>query len=246
MAASLHHMMEHPLGIFALLVAIAVLVPPLTRRLRLPDLVGLLAAGVLVGPHCLQWLDAQGETITLLSDIGAIYLLFTVGLEIDLEEFNRVKNRSVGFGLLVFGFGVATGVGIGRLFGFPLVPSLLLGALMATHTPLGYPIVRSYGAQRDESVIVSVGSTILTDIAALLLLAVLVARVHREGRARCSTKLLLLAKALLLLAEALLLLLAAPERALLLLWLWLTLEHLDALLLRVLEPAARGEAAPRA
>ena len=172
MAASLHHMMEHPLGIFALLVAIAVLVPPLTRRLRLPDLVGLLAAGVLVGPHCLQWLDAQGETITLLSDIGAIYLLFTVGLEIDLEEFNRVKNRSVGFGLLVFGFGVATGVGIGRLFGFPLVPSLLLGALMATHTPLGYPIVRSYGAQRDESVIVSVGSTILTDIAALLLLAV--------------------------------------------------------------------------
>lgn len=53
-------MMEHPLGIFALLVAIAVLVPPLTRRLRLPDLVGLLAAGVLVGPHCLQWLDAQG------------------------------------------------------------------------------------------------------------------------------------------------------------------------------------------
>jgi len=246
MAAPLHHMMEHPLGIFALLVAIAVLVPPLTRRLRLPDLVGLLAAGVLVGPHCLQWLDAQGETITLLSDIGAIYLLFTVGLEIDLEEFNRVKNRSVGFGLLVFGFGVATGVGIGRLFGFPLVPSLLLGALMATHTPLGYPIVRSYGAQRDESVIVSVGSTILTDIAALLLLAVLVARVHREGRARCSTKLLLLAKALLLLAEALLLLLAAPERALLLLWLWLTLEHLDALLLRVLEPAARGEAAPRA
>lgn len=172
MAESLHHMMEHPLGIFALLVAIAVLVPPLTRRLRLPDLVGLLAAGVLVGPHCLQWLDAQGETITLLSDIGAIYLLFTVGLEIDLEEFNRVKNRSVGFGLLVFGFGVATGVGIGRLFGFPLVPSLLLGALMATHTPLGYPIVRSYGAQRDESVIVSVGSTILTDIAALLLLAV--------------------------------------------------------------------------
>jgi Kef-type K+ transport system membrane component KefB len=43
---------------------------------------------------------------------------------------------------------------------------------MATHTPLGYPIVRSYGAQRDESVIVSVGSTIFTDIAALLLLAV--------------------------------------------------------------------------
>ena len=172
MAASLSHLMHHPLGIFAQLVAISVLIPPLTRRLRLPDLVGLLAAGVLVGPHVLHWIDAKSETITLLSDIGAIYLLFTVGLEIDLEEFNRVKRRSVTFGALIFVLGVGTGFGIGQIFDFPLVPSLLLGALMATHTPLGYPIVRSYGAQRDESVIVSVGSTIFTDIAALLLLAV--------------------------------------------------------------------------
>jgi Kef-type K+ transport system membrane component KefB len=172
MAASLSHLMHHPLGIFAQLVAISVLIPPLTRRLRLPDLVGLLAAGVLIGPHVLHWIDAKSETITLLSDIGAIYLLFTVGLEIDLEEFNRVKSRSVTFGALIFVLGVGTGFGIGQIFGFPLVPSLLLGALMATHTPLGYPIVRSYGAQRDESVIVSVGSTIFTDIAALLLLAV--------------------------------------------------------------------------
>ena len=172
MAASLSHLMHHPLGIFAQLVAISVLIPPLTRRLRLPDLVGLLAAGVLIGPHVLHWIDAKSETITLLSDIGAIYLLFTVGLEIDLEEFNRVKRRSVTFGALIFVLGVGTGFGIGQIFGFPLVPSLLLGALMATHTPLGYPIVRSYGAQRDESVIVSVGSTIFTDIAALVLLAV--------------------------------------------------------------------------
>ena len=129
-------------------------------------------AGVLAGPHVLGWLQPEGETISLLSDIGAIYLLFTVGLEIDLEEFQRVRNRSMAFGLLSFGLGAATGIAIGWLFGFPLVPCLLMGALMASHTPLGYPIVRSYGAQRDESVILSVGSTILTDIAALMLLAV--------------------------------------------------------------------------
>ena len=172
MGATLSHLMHHPLGIFALLVAIIVVVPPLIRRLGLPDLVGLLLAGLAAGPHGLHWLEADGETIRLLSDIGAIYLLFIVGLEIDLEEFNRVKRRSASFGILVFLLGVGTGVGIGQLFGFGLVPSLLLGALMATHTPLGYPIVRSYGAQRDESVIVSVGSTILTDISALVLLAV--------------------------------------------------------------------------
>ena len=92
---ALSHLMHHPVGIFALLLGITVVVPPIFRRLRLPDLVGLLLAGVLVGPHVLQWLQPEGETIRLLSDIGAIYLLFTVGLEIDLEEFQRVRNPTM-------------------------------------------------------------------------------------------------------------------------------------------------------
>ncbi|QNG26398.1 cation:proton antiporter [Synechococcus sp. HK01-R] len=170
--ASIAHLTHHPLGIFALLVAIAMLVPPIFRKTGLPDLVGLLIAGMLVGPNALNWLQPNGETITLFSDIGAIYLLFIVGLEIDLDEFNRVKSRSLTLGVLHFLFGMATGISIGLLFNFPMVPSILIGTLIATHTPLGYPIIRSYGAQRDESVIVSIGSTILTDIASLLVLAI--------------------------------------------------------------------------
>ena|GEM_PF-121457 len=172
MEASVSHVMHHPLGVFAILVAISAAVPPLIRRVGLPDLVGLLLAGVLIGPHALQWVETDSETVRLLSDLGAVYLLFTMGLEIDLEEFNRVKRRSFIYGLLILLIGVGTGVTIGWLEGFASVSCLLLGALMATHTPLGYPIVRSYGAQKDESVVVSVGSTIFTDIVALLLLAV--------------------------------------------------------------------------
>jgi Kef-type K+ transport system membrane component KefB/nucleotide-binding universal stress UspA family protein len=170
--ASISQLVHHPLGVFALLVGISMLVPPIVRKTGLPDLVGLLIAGILVGPNLLNWLQPGGETVNLFSDIGAIYLLFIVGLEIDLDEFNRVKSRSLTLGILHFLFGMATGTGIGILFGFPLVPSILMGTLIATHTPLGYPIVRSYGAQRDESVVVSVGSTILTDIASLLVLAI--------------------------------------------------------------------------
>ena len=172
MEASVSHVMHHPLGVFALLVAISAAVPPLVRRVGLPDLVGLLLAGVVIGPHALQWVETDSETVRLLSDLGAVYLLFTMGLEIDLEEFNRVKRRSLIYGVLILVIGVATGVSIGWMAGFASVSCLLLGALMATHTPLGYPIVRSYGAQKDESVVVSVGSTIFTDIVALLLLAV--------------------------------------------------------------------------
>jgi len=172
MEASLSHITHHPLGVFALLVGISAAVPPLVRRVGLPDLVGLLLAGVLIGPHALQWVETDSETVRLLSDLGAVYLLFTMGLEIDLEEFNRVKRRSLIYGVLILVIGLVTGVSIGWLAGFTSVSCLLLGALMATHTPLGYPIVRSYGAQKDESVVVSVGSTIFTDIVALLLLAV--------------------------------------------------------------------------
>ena len=169
---SLSHLVHQPLGTFALLVALAMLVPPLFRRTGLPDLVGLLLAGVLVGPSVLNLLRPESETLQLASDIGAIYLLFIVGLEIDLEEFNRVRSRSLIIGVLHFVGGMATGGAIGFLLGYPLVPCLLIGTLIATHTLLGYPIVRSYGAQRDEAVVVSVGSTILTDIASLVVLAI--------------------------------------------------------------------------
>ena len=169
---SLSHLAQQPLGSFALLVALAMLVPPLFRRTGLPDLVGLLLAGVLMGPSALNLLQPDGETLQLVSDIGAIYLLFIVGLEIDLDEFNRVRSRSLTIGILHFVGGMATGGAIGLLLGYPLVPCLLIGSLIATHTPLGYPIVRSYGAQRDEAVVVSVGSTILTDIASLVVLAI--------------------------------------------------------------------------
>jgi len=159
---------------FALLLGLSVLVPPLVRRLRLPDLVGLLLAGVLIGPHGLGWLKSESETIRLLSDVGVIYLLFIAGLEIDLVEFARIRQRSFRFGLLTFSLPMAGGMLLGLGFGYSLLSSVLLGSILSSHTPLGYPIVRSYGAVREESVVVAIGGTIFTDIAALVVLALTV------------------------------------------------------------------------
>ena len=83
---------------------------------------------MLIGPHALQWVETDSETVRLLSDLGAVYLLFTMGLEIDLEEFNRVKRRSLIYGLLILVIGVATGVSIGWMQGFASVSCLLLAA----------------------------------------------------------------------------------------------------------------------
>ena len=165
---------DNPLAVFALLLALSVLVPPVVRRLQLPDLVGLLAAGVALGSRGLGWLDAESETMRLLSDVGVVYLLFIAGLEIDLAEFARIRQRSLRFGLLTFTLPLLAGLLLGLGFGYSLLSAVLLGSILSSHTPLGYPIVRSYGEAREESVVVAIGGTIFTDLAALLLLALCV------------------------------------------------------------------------
>ena len=149
---------DNPLAVLALL-------------LGMPDLVGLLVAGVLIGPHGLQWLNPSQPTVQLLSDGGVIYLLFLAGLEIDLAEFARIRQRSLRFGLLTFALPMLGGLLLGLGFGYSLLSAVLIGSILSSHTPLGYPIVRSYGAMREEAVTVAIGGTIVTDIAALVVLA---------------------------------------------------------------------------
>jgi Kef-type K+ transport system membrane component KefB/nucleotide-binding universal stress UspA family protein len=174
MAEVLDLIPNSPLVAFTILLLVVLTIPPIFERLRLPGLVGLLVAGVALGPHGLQLLSSETETMKLLSDIGKIYLMFVAGLEIDLDLFQRTKSRSLGFGIATFLVPMITGTAIGLLFGFGLNASVLIGSLLASHTLLGYPIVQRLGVVRSETVAVTIGATIFTDIAALLVLAICV------------------------------------------------------------------------
>ncbi|MGQ9838694.1 MAG: cation:proton antiporter domain-containing protein [Cyanobacteriota bacterium] len=165
---------EEPILSFALLLGVILVVPLLFEWLRLPGLLGLLAAGIALGPQGLNLLTTELPTVQLLSDIGVVYLLFVAGLEIDLEQFRQTRNRSVTFGFLTFTIPLILGTLIGRFFGFGWNSAVLLGSLLASHTPLGYPIVSRYGLVKNEAVVVTIGGTIFTDIASLLMLAVCV------------------------------------------------------------------------
>lgn len=169
---SLAETMREPVVTFALLLAVLLIVPPIFERLRLPGLVGLLGAGVLLGSSGFNLLDKSSETMTLLSDIGKIYLMFVAGLEIDLEQFRQKRDRAIGFGSATFAIPLIFGIIVGHLFGFSWNASILIGSLLASHTLLAYPIVRRLGVVNDESVIVTIGATIFTDIGALLVLAI--------------------------------------------------------------------------
>ncbi|ASC72900.1 Na(+)-H(+) antiporter [Halomicronema hongdechloris C2206] len=166
---------ESPIIGFTALLLVTLTIPPIFERLKLPGLVGLLLAGVLLGPSGLHLLNPDGEVEKLLSDIGKIYLMFVAGLEIDLQEFSKNRNRSLGFGAITFLLPLAAGTMVGRFFGYDWNGSILIGSLLSSHTLLGYPIVMRLGVAKEESVTITVGATIFTDIAALIVLAMCVA-----------------------------------------------------------------------
>lgn len=170
----LQNLPDSPILEFTILLLVILTVPPIFEKLKLPGLVGLLVAGVLLGPHGATLLNPEGETIALLSDIGKIYLMFVAGLEIDLEQFRKTKDRSMIFGAATFFVPLIVGTAIGRFFGFDWNASVLIGSLLASHTLLGYPIVNRLGVVGNEAVTVTIGATIFTDIAALLVLAICV------------------------------------------------------------------------
>ncbi len=163
-----------PIVPFAMLLVVILVVPIIFERLRLPGLVGLLAAGVVLGPHALNLLQNESPTMKLLSDIGLVYLMFVAGLEIDMDQFRQTKYRSMGYGSLGFIIPLMIGVLVGRLFGFEWNASVLIGSLFASHTLLAYPIISRLGVIGNEAVVVTIGATIFTDIASLLVLAICV------------------------------------------------------------------------
>ncbi len=165
---------QEPIVSFVILLAVILIVPILFERLRLPGLVGLLASGVALGSNGLGLIQNDSETMNLLSDIGLVYLMFVAGLEIDIDQFTRTRNRSIGFGTYTFLVPLIVGTIVGRMFGFDWNPAILIGSLFASHTLLAYPIVSRLGVVGNEAVTVTIGATIFTDIGALLVLAICV------------------------------------------------------------------------
>lgn len=169
---------KEPIVPIAILLVVILVVPILFERLRLPGLVGLLLAGLVLGPHGCNILRQDSAVINLLSYIGLVYLMFVAGLQVDIQQFHRVKNRSLGFGFFTFIVPLLVGTAIGRIFNFDWNAAILIGSLLASHTLVAYPMIGRLGVVNNEAVAVTVGATIVTDFGALLVLAISLA-VHK-------------------------------------------------------------------
>jgi Kef-type K+ transport system membrane component KefB len=146
----------------------------------MPPGVGLLLAGVALGPSGLGTLPDAAPVAEFFAEIGKLLLMFFAGLEIDLSQFRRTGKRSLVFGSLTFSIPFIVGIGVGLLAGYGLLSAVLIGSLIASHTLLGFPIVQRMKLVTDEPVAVTIGGTVFTDLTALLVLSVCLP-IHSSG-----------------------------------------------------------------
>ncbi|MGI6074269.1 MAG: cation:proton antiporter [Fermentimonas sp.] len=166
--------LENPVLIFAILLLIIFLAPLLLQRLNVPSIIGWIVAGIIVGPFGLNWIDNHNAGVEMFSTIGLLYIMFIVGLELDFNEFIKNRNKSVAFGAYTFFIPLIIGFPVCHyLLGYDFNSSLLTASMFATHTLVAYPIVSRMGVAKNQAVAITVGGTILTDTAVLILLALI-------------------------------------------------------------------------
>ncbi len=159
---------------FAIAMAIIVGVPPLARRVGIPEMVGLLLFGVVLGPHVLGLFGEHRPIADFFAELGKLLLMFSAGLEVDVILFRKAQTRSIIFGLVTTAVPLLLGTLLGLAFGYAIIPAIVVGSLLASHTLLGLSIVRRLGVIQLEPVIVTIGATVLSDTLSLIVFAICV------------------------------------------------------------------------
>lgn len=169
---------QNPVLLFSILLFIILLSPIVLRKMRIPAIIGLIISGIVIGPNGFgligtKAMEAEGS-IKLFSTIGLLYIMFIAGLELDLTRFRKQMNKTLLFGALTFIIPLGLGYPIcSEILNLSPLASLLTASMFATHTLVSYPIVSKYGLSKHSSVALTVGGTILTDTAVLIILAII-------------------------------------------------------------------------
>ena len=170
-----------PTLIFFVVLLMILLSPIIMGRLRIPHIIGMVLAGILVGKYGLNILG-RDASFELFGRVGLYYIMFLAGLEMDMEGLKKNRNRVMIFGMLTFlvPFAMTYFMGVSLLGYIPLA-SLLLAAIMASNTLIAYPIVGRYGLTRHTSSTLSVGSSMMALFMALIVMASIVNSFHGNG-----------------------------------------------------------------
>ena len=160
----------------------------LFHRLRQPVVLGYIIAGVIIGPHTPPYLLVHDQgTIHVLAEIGVVFLMFSLGLEFSLRKLRQVGATAFIAALLEIATLLAVGYGIGRAFGWSLMDSLFLGALISiSSTTIIIKALAELGKMKEGFAQIIFGILIVEDLLGILLIALLsgIAMTGTAGAAR--------------------------------------------------------------
>lgn len=181
--------LEDPILKFLVVLIIILSAPLLLNKIKVPHLLGLIIAGAVVGPNGFNILS-RDSSIVVTGTTGLLYIMFLAGLEIDLAEFKKNKWKSMGFGAYTFFIPFTIGIAAAHfILDFNWLTSFLFASIFSSHTLISYPLVSKLGVVKNRAVNVTVGGTVITDIATLLVLAIVVGMTTGEVNAAFWTKL---------------------------------------------------------
>ena len=163
-----------PTLIFFVVLCIILLAPIIMGKLRIPHIVGMVLAGMLIGKYGMNILE-RDSSFELFGEVGLYYIMFLAGLEIDMNGLKNNSWKVAGFGLLTFAVPfVLVFLSCLYMLHYSAVASLLLGSVLGSNTLIAYPIVCKYGLQKHGSVTLCVGASMISVTFALVVLAAIV------------------------------------------------------------------------
>jgi Kef-type K+ transport system membrane component KefB len=174
------HALSLPLLVkFAVALGLIVIVPQLSRRVRLPAVVGLLLSGVLFGPYGLDLIGKDRPIADFFAELGKLLLMFMAGLEVDLNVFRRVKTRSIAFGVITTFIPLILGTAVGLAFHYGPLAAIVIGSLLASHTLLASYVITRLGLTKLEPINVVYGATVFSDTSSLIVFALCLSTFER-------------------------------------------------------------------
>ncbi len=157
---------------FFIIFTSAKLMGEIAVRLRMPPIVGEILAGVILGTYVLGVVDIHNEVLMTFAEIGVIFLMFYVGLEIRVKDLFAVGRTAILVGLLGALFPLVMGFGAMMFLGFAVVESLFVGtAILATSVGISVKVLADLGLIKHKVAYIVLGAAVLDDILALIVLA---------------------------------------------------------------------------
>lgn len=170
-----------PVAIFLVVLTLILLAPILLKRIKIPHIIGLIVAGVAVGPYGFNVLS-RDMSFEVFGQVGLFYLMFLAGVEIDMYHLKKNIRKGFVFGSFTFAIPMIVGViAAMTLIHLNTITSLMLASMFAAHTLLAYPIVSRFGLTKNPAVIIAIAGTIFTVLGSLMVLAAAVGVVRDGG-----------------------------------------------------------------